>query len=706
MHAKPYPEAKRRILLERSVEDFVVFLEEVTESQGTTFIRNQLLPRTVTGFRPGHAPLALTVPKLISNLSDEQELTNLDSPIWDMFKNAWICWVGSHRELNEILLEFDNSVDFDENHNCIAPPNSELDIQCFNTLLDASREYLIDQETIRRFYVYGYFNEDEQIEELIDRALPLEEIERRQQIEQLPDQVDRLRQEIEELHTQISNLEIINELEQVLDQRIAEVQQSFENQFSQLNVSQNVRQLKQSIESLKSRLHEVENSLKSRIDTLENSQTETDSAINDFVDHTEKTTAQLEQQRQNTNQSVSEQLDRMNSVVTEITAQIEQQRQSIDQSVSEQLSGMDSAIAEIRSEVEAQNQSSNRSANVTETLEIENREAGAPRIAHKALRIGESFASRLKEKNEHYQDENDYLSDFQYSLNRYGITDSDEIAAAIHVALKAFPAMEITDTRIFKIWNLMCDKHLLYTNLNVEMGWLGFQDWFPYLLADECLGERLERIDLEISIQKMLDMGKMLWAIYFKNCDRSFPECYLQPFIKWIKGFSDSTIKIFLTRCSGKNRCEITEDAYALMARLPEPEEEEPIEAQNLRTSGIIITQSEWDAWCQPPSDVDQSLQNQFDIVNQLRSIINENGVRTPKTPLREIMHYLRLSQSIKMEPTRALDWALTMRLLPWIEKQPNIIENVLRRISQEYDDLEHFNEALQIAHEKINESN
>ena len=143
-----------------------------------------------------------------------------------------------------------------------------------------------------------------------------------------------------------------------------------------------------------------------------------------------------------------------------------------------------------------------------------------------------------------------------------------------------------------------------------------------------------------------------------------------------------------------------------LMARLPEPEEEEPIEAQNLRTSGIIVTQSEWDAWCQPPSDVDQSLQNQFDIVNQLRSTINENGVRIPKTPLREIMHYLRLSQSIKMAPTRALDWALTMRLLPWIEKQPNIIDSVLSGISQEYDDLEHFNEALQIAHEKINETN
>ena len=681
MHAKPYPEAKRRILIERDVGDFVTFLNEVTDSQGKTFIRNQLLQRSVNGFQPGHAPPNITVPILISKLKREQELTNPDSRIWDMFNKAWRCWVGSYQELNDILLEFDNNADFDENQTCITPPNSGLDRQCFEVLLEANLNNQVYQETIQRFYEYGHFNEDEQIEELIDRALPQEEIERRQQIEQLPEQVDRLRQEIEELRTQLSNLEPISELQQALDQRIAEVHQSFEKQLSKLKFSQKVSQIKQSINSLNTHIDEVKNSistqigevdtsLKTRLDALENSQTETDSAINDFVDHTE-----------------------------EIFTQLKQQIQYTDQSIEERIGSMDSTIADIKSMVEEQNQSS-------ETLKNAGREEASPRIAHRALRIGESFGTKLEKTTEHYVDEETYLSDFEYSLRRYGITDSDEIAAAIHVALKAFPAMEITDTRIFKIWNLMCDKHLLYTNLNVEMGWLGFQDWFPYLLADECLGERLERIDLEISIQKMLDMGKMLWAIYFKNCDRSFPECYLQPFIKWIKGFSDSTIKIFLTRCSGKNRCEITEDAYALMARLPEPEEEEPIEAQNLRSSKIIVTHSDWDAWCQPLSDVDQHLQNQFDIVNQLRSIINENGVRIPKTPLRETMHYLRLSQSIKMEPTRALDWALTMRLLPWIEKQPNIIESVLSRISQEYDDLEHFNEALQIAHEKINESN
>ena len=685
MHAKPYPETKRRQLINQSVEEFVSFLEEVTDSEGREFIRTQLLPQTVTGFRPGNAPLTLTVPKLISNLSDEQELTNPDSLIWDKFKNAWICWVSSHQKLNNILLEFNNDSDFDDNQQSIVPPNSELDRQCFDVLLEASCNDQIDRETIRRFYEYGHFDQCDQIEHLIDEAHTREEIGRRQQIEQLPDQVNKLQQEINELRTQFSNLDTMSELQQLLDQQIEQVQRSFEEQLSQLDFSQNVNRLSQSVGSLTSRL-----------DVLENSQNETESGINDFVDHTEVITTQIEQQLQENNQSVTEQLERMNRVVAEMTVHIEQQRQSINQSIGERIDSIDSAIVEIRSEVEAQNQPSNRPLNVPETSELENREAGAPRIAHQAVEIGRSAAAKLEERAKHYEDEEDYLSDFAYCLRRHGITDSGEIAAAIHVALKAFPVLQITDKRIFKVWNLMCDEHLYYTNLYVEMGWLGLQDWFPKLLAEECFGEQLERNDLKVSIQKMLELGNMLWAIHFRNCDRSFPESYLPSFLQWTKDISDSTIKVFLSRTSGNNRCEITEDAYALIARLPVPEEEEPIEAENLRSSRIIVTHSEWDAWCQPLPNVDQHLQDQVNFVSEIRTTISENGGRIPKTPLREILHYLRLSQSIEMAPTRALDWGLTMRILPWIENQPEIIEQVLIMLDQEYVGLEHFQQGLQ----------
>ena len=157
MEAKPYPEAKRRDLVKKNKEDFIAFLEEVTEPAGRQFIQQELLPSNVNGFRPGHAQPTLTVPRLINNLKKKQELTNSNSAIWNKFKIAWTAWVESHCELNNLLHEFDNSPDFDENRKCIAPPNSELDLQCFKTLLEASRNNQIDKETIRRFYEYGYF---------------------------------------------------------------------------------------------------------------------------------------------------------------------------------------------------------------------------------------------------------------------------------------------------------------------------------------------------------------------------------------------------------------------------------------------------------------------------------------------------------------------------------------------------------------------
>ena len=391
------------------------------------------------------------------------------------------------------------------------------------------------------------------------------------------------------------------------------------------------------------------NSLKAQIDELERSLSETQPAINEFSNSIKSRIAQLKQQIHDDSESVEGQLDAINS-----------------------------AISEIKSEVEARNQTTD-----------------APRIARRALKIGETFAAKLEEATEHYEDEQVYLEDFEYSLRRFGITDSNETAAAIHVALKAFPVLEIADSRIFKVWKLMYDEHFLYTKLFVEMGWLGSQDWFPKLFADECFGEQLERIDLEISIQKMLDMGKMPWAIHFKDCDRSFPECYLPPFIVWIKGFSESTIKVFLTRCSGTNRCEINEDAYAWVARLPEPQKQEPIEAQNLRSSGIIVTHSDWESWCCPKPGIDQHLEDQFDTLDQLRSTIEQNGVRIPITPLREIKHYVRLSSGI-LAPTRALDWGLTLRLLPWIGNRPEVIDSVLSMPNLVDAELSHFCEGLQ----------
>ena len=136
MEAKPYPEEKRGILIERNAKDFIAFLDEITDRTGKQFTREKLLESQVPGFRKGRAPLTKTVPILISKLKKEQELTN--SVIWNMFETAWTAWIKSHRELHKLLLEFDNASDFDENRKCIVLPNSELDIQCFEMLLEAS----------------------------------------------------------------------------------------------------------------------------------------------------------------------------------------------------------------------------------------------------------------------------------------------------------------------------------------------------------------------------------------------------------------------------------------------------------------------------------------------------------------------------------------------------------------------------------------
>ena len=228
MEAKPYPEEKRRHLIDRGNEDLIAFLEQVEATKEGQQALKRLLPTKVKGFRPGHAPLKRTVPMLIIELKKEGELSNSSSQIWDSFKNTWAAWVSSHDELNPILLELDNSADFNEKGECTAVPNSELDIQCFNILLEASRNNQIDQETIRRFYEFGYFLPSNEIEVLIEQAHSRTEIEQERRITALPDLVDKLSEAIDFLSSRLSDIESSDERAQEFDQRITEVIDSFE----------------------------------------------------------------------------------------------------------------------------------------------------------------------------------------------------------------------------------------------------------------------------------------------------------------------------------------------------------------------------------------------------------------------------------------------------------------------------------------------
>lgn len=638
MEAKPYPEEKRRHLINRGNENLIAFLEQVgATKEGQQALKN-LLPTKVKGFRPGNAPLKRTVPILIIELKKEGELSNSSSLIWTSFKNAWATWVISHNDLNSILLELDNSADFNEKGECTALPNSELDIQCFKHLLEASENHLVDKETIKRFYDYGYFLPSEEIEVLIEQAHPSAEIERQRRMAELPDLVDKLSETIDSLNTRLSDIESSDERAEEFDQRITEVIDSFEPRLTETkeNLNKSVRQLKRAVNSRLSKVEDSVESIKSQVSDAE------------FLNNIRQEISQLDQRIQECVQSHGAHLD-----------------------------GLDRKIAEIRTEQEEQRQITN-----------------APRIAHQAVQIGEDFGLQLREENERYSDEDDYRSNFEHCLRRFGITDSGELATASHIALKTFSAIEIVDTRLIEVWRLMCGDHLHVTELNVEMGWLGLQDWFPELFSQECFGEQLRRVDLEASIKKMLEIGDMPWAIHMRNCDRSFPESYLPRFLDWINEFSVGEIRIFLTRCSGVNRCEATHDVYERAACLPAPEKPEPIEARNLQPREIV-TRNEWTSWRQPNRVV-----HQVEFLNQLQEAIENKGVQIPIIILREIQRYIGFSHGL-LAPTRALDWALTLRFLPWIAYHRELIDAMQDLMDQENRQLPHFQKELLQASEE-----
>ena len=643
MHMKQYPEEKRRILAQRSVDDFVGFIEEIKGQAARSL--QQKIPRP-KGYRSKgklKPEVQLSILKrFVSRCKEEKEISNPHSDLWTRFADIFVLWVKSHDRLFEILEDFKNEEDFNQEKKHIVAPNSELDYQCFSALLAASRNSLIDLETIRRFYEYGYFLPSNEIETLIEKALPNAEIERQQRLAVLPDQVDKLSETIDLLESRLSVFESTDKAAQKLDEKIAEA-----------------------IKPIESQLSKTEASLTTRVDRLKQS-------ITTQLSKMEESVASLENQP-----SGAELVNSVNQKIAQLDLCIQESIKSL----CAQYDVLDREITQIKTEREAQHQTTD-----------------GPRIANQAVRIGKRFSSQLTEDTEHYADENAYLSYFEYCLRKFGITNPDETAdewaAAIHIALKAYFTLEVADARIIDVWRLMCGDHLYITKINVEMGWLGLQDWFPLLFSEECFEEELRRIDLDLSIRNMLEIGDMPWAIHIDNCDRSFPETYLPRFLDWICDFSDAGIRIFLTRCSGSNRCETNEDVYVRAARLPQPQRPEPIEAQNLKPTGFIVTRSEWESWCRPNLDA-----SQLEFLNQLQEEIENTGTQVPLQLLRDIQRYVQLSNGI-LASSRAFDWALTLRLLPWISYRHELIETVQNLMNQESSELSHFRDGLLQARE------
>lgn len=690
MEAKPYPEEKRRYLIDRGNEDFIAFLEQVEATKEGQRTLKSLLPSKVKGFRPGHAPLKRTVPILIIELKKEGELSNSSSRIWASFKNAWAAWVRSHDELNPILLELDNSADFDEKGECTALPNSELDIQCFKHLLEASENHLVDRETIERFYDYGYFLPSEEIEAFIKQACPRSEIELQRRLAALPEQVNELCETINLLSLQFSALESTDEAVHKLDERVTDTVRSLEAQHAKTEsrVKKILGQLGKSINSIESRL--------SKVAELEKSEKSTQVAAAKFASRINEEIRQLGECIQASVDSLEVRIDTMDGTMSEIIAEREEQHQvtyqisATESNFTQMLSRLRRLIQSQLSRVEVRlNLMDQTIADINTERKTQLQSTNAPRVAYHAVQIGEQYRASLGKEKEHYENEDDYLEQFRSYLRRLGVTDCEETGSAIHVALKAFSALEIADTRMIETWQQVCGNHLHITKIDVEMGWIGLQDWFPNFLADECFEEKLERKDLDISIKKMLEIGDMPWAIHLSNYDRSFPESYLVGFLDWIGRFSDSGIRVFVTRCAGQNRCETNEDIYEWVACLPKPQVPEPIMDRNPRPPSAIVTSSEWKSWCQPNHAVHQD-----EFLNKLQEAVKNSGDQIPIVLFHEIQRYVQLSHGV-LSPSKALDWSLTIRLLRWIAYRQEIIETVRNLIDQENCEFPRFQEEL-----------
>ena len=582
VNIKKYPEEKRKILAEHSIKDtvdFVDFLEEIKGSDALSLQRMLTPPR---GF-PKNKKLKTETrhylyKQFFSKLAGEKEISNPGSAVWNQFEQIFRWWVKSQSKLFKILENFKNDEDFEENDKPVEP-NSDLDLKCFEILLEANHKHQINQEVIQRFYQFGYFLKDKQIEDLIENALTQEEIEHKQRIEELPEKVDELSETITALESRVSTVETATELKQELEKQITDLSKSFEDNIQKLN-----EQI--TIDS---------DALNEKISKIESSQT------NDL----------------------SNQINSFKSQFTELKKSFSK-------------------------------------------LEDKHKTTESPQIACQAIEIGKQAVSLVKDKKKQ-KNEKSYIEEFGIPLWRLDITDSmDSIEVkAIHVALKAFSVIEITDPRMIDAWKAACGNNLHITTLDVGMGWLASKDFFPTYFSVKCFGEELRQIDLDASVDEMFNTSNMLWAIDIRNCDRSYPESYLPDFLHWIDKHKAYT-KVFLTRCLGENCCNTSFEIYNEVGQLPKPAKPESIKPKTVPIAKSIIHKSIWNKWCQVADE--KLYHTQLLFLDKLQSEI-EN---IPLSLLQDIKSYLLLSHQI-FDPDIALDWALYLRLYPWLAGRTEI---------------------------------
>ncbi|TGO03331.1 hypothetical protein PN36_08280 [Candidatus Thiomargarita nelsonii] len=266
MNYKPYPKEKLTLILNKSDEELRTFFNQIQNNKH--ILNNKVLPN-VHGFRAENIE---GVPIRFRNLLREAKGTsskNMNAQKRLQF--IWDSWINSHSTLQEVLENYDNSADFPEDGTVI-PANTSLDIGGFTYLAEASRSHNLSKALIQRFYEFGYFQSDYNIDFIINSIKePSNEI--RETELTLDKLLPKLPQVLHDLQVRVNRIPSRTEpalLKQIVETHLVEVKAA--TQKVQLNAKTNTSDLKtlyDQVENLSQTLNVIKHQLDMTVSTVQ-----------------------------------------------------------------------------------------------------------------------------------------------------------------------------------------------------------------------------------------------------------------------------------------------------------------------------------------------------------------------------------------------------------------------------------------------------
>jgi len=200
---KAVPSAKRALILERGPEPFKTFFHQLTPIRQQKVFAHLPKPK---GFRPGSPSAnAKKVQDLFSSLESREGGQDAERAWTHFYMSVFLNWIASHPDLARALHDFDNAADFAEDMDDV-PPNTELDVACFERLAEVSAQGELAREDIQQFYDYGYFLPDPRIEAAIASSKTAEEVQQIDRMRRLPQDIEVLQQRSDAMDSRLDDL--------------------------------------------------------------------------------------------------------------------------------------------------------------------------------------------------------------------------------------------------------------------------------------------------------------------------------------------------------------------------------------------------------------------------------------------------------------------------------------------------------------------